>query len=135
MKIIRGTIFGGIFYFFLGWVVYGMLLMDYYSTGMSQALNRPEGDMVWWAMIVSNLSAALLLTLILYWSKAKGIIDGLVKGALFGFLFACMINLSFLSMTTMFSSAAVLITDLLVSAGVFALTGLVITATWGKQKS
>jgi len=133
MKIIRGTIFGGIFYFFLGWVVYGMLLMDFFSSGMNQCLQRPMGDMVWWAIILSNLIAALFLTLFLYWSKARGIVEGLLTGALFGFLFAGMINFSFWSMTNMFSSLGMLFADMAVSIAVFALTGMVIVLTWGKK--
>lgn len=133
MKIIRGTVLGGVFYFFLGWVVYGMLLMDLYSTGMNHALNRPMGEMIWWAMIASTLSASLLLTLVLYWSNSKSLIDGVVKGAVFGFLIACFINLNFYSMTTMFSKMSVLVTDLLVSSAVFALLGFIIVLTWGKK--
>jgi hypothetical protein len=133
MKIIRGTIFGGIFYFFLGWVVYGMLLMDFFTSGLNQCLSRPMGDMVWWAMIASNLFATLFLTLFLYWSKAKSIVEGLLTGALFGFLFAGMINLSYWSMTTMFSSFTMLLADMAVSIAVFALTGMIVVLTWGKK--
>jgi hypothetical protein len=133
MKIIRGTIFGGIFYFFLGWVVYGILLMDFFSSGLNQCLNRPMGDMVWWAIIVSNLFAALFLTLFLYWSKAKGMIDGLLTGALFGFLFAGMLNFSYWSMTNMFSNLGMLFADMAISIAVFALTGAFIVLTWGKK--
>ncbi len=133
MKILRGTIFGGVFYFLLGWLVYGILLMDFFSTGMNQCLNRPEGDMVWWAIIVSNLAAAMLLTLVLKWSGAKGFIDGLKTGATLGFLYALIVNMSFLSMTTMFNNYGTLVADLIVSSLVFALTGMVIVLLWGKE--
>lgn len=133
MKIIRGTIFGGIFYFFLGWVVYGMLLMDFFTSGMNQCLQRPMGDMVWWAIIVSNLFATLFLTLFLYWSKTRGVVEGLLRGALFGFLFAGMINFSFWSMTNMFSNLTMLFADMGTSIAVFALTGMVIVLTWGRK--
>lgn len=134
MKIIRGTLFGGIAYFLLGWLVWGILLMDFYTANYSQVMNRPETDMVWWAMIVSNLTFALLLTLILKWSGAKEIIDGLKTGAIFGFLFSLSIDLSFYSMTTMFNSLSGIVVDLVVNSAVMAVIGLVIVLTWGKEK-
>jgi len=133
MKILRGTVVGGIVYFFLGWLVYGILLMDYFSAGMNQCLSRPEGDMVWWALIVSNLAAALLLTLMLRWSGAKGIADGLKTGAIFGFLYALIVDMSFLSMTTMYNNNGSLVADLIASTFVFAVTGMIIVLLWGKE--
>ena len=134
MKIIRGTLFGGIAYFLLGWLVWGILLMDFYTANYSQVMNRPETDMVWWAMIVSNLATALLLTLILKWSGAKGIMDGLKIGAIVGFLFSLSIDLSFYSMTTMFNGFSGIVVDLIVNSAVMAVIALVIVLTWGKEK-
>ena len=135
MKILRGTLFGGIVYFLIGWLVYGILLMDFFSANMNQCAARPAGDMIWWAIIVSNFSAALLLTLILKWSGAKGILDGLKTGALFGFLFALTIDLSSWSMTTMYSKFGVLVADVAVSTVVLGILGMAIVLLWGKEKS
>jgi len=135
MKILRGTIFGGILYFLLGWLVYGILLMDYYMANTNQCANKSEGEMIWWAMIVSTLFAALLLTLILNWAKAKSIADGLITGAIFGSLFTATIDFSFWSMTTMYSSLVPILVEIVVSAIVFALVGMVIVLTWGKEKT
>jgi len=134
MKILRGTIFGGIAYFLLGWLVWGILLMDFMSANMNQCASRPGGEMVWWAIIVSNLAAALLLTLILNWSKAKGVINGLLTGAIFGFLFGSIIDLSFWSMTNMYNNIGPLLVDILVGTVVFAVVGMIIVLTWGKEK-
>lgn len=134
MKILRGTLFGGIAYFFLGWIIYGMLLMDFFSSGTNTCLNRPDGGMVWWAMIVSNLVTALFLTLFLQWSKASAITDGLKTGALFGALFTGSMAFSFWSMTTMYSGLVTLLAEILVSAALYALVGMIIVLTWGKPK-
>jgi len=135
MKILRGTLFGGIVYFLIGWLVYGILLMDFMSANMNQCAARPAGDMLWWAIIVSNLSATLLLTLILKWSGAKGIPDGLKTGALFGFLFALTIDMSSWSMTTMYNNFGVLVADIAISTLVLAIVGMVIVLLWGKEKA
>lgn len=135
MKILRGTIFGGILYFLLGWLVYGIFLMDFYLANTNQCANKPGGEMIWWAMIVSTLFAALLLTLILNWAKAKSIADGLITGAIFGSLFTAIIDFSFWSMTTMYSSLLPILVEIVVSAIVFALVGMVVVLTWGKEKT
>lgn len=132
MKILRGTIFGGISYFLLGWVVYGILLMGFISENMSQCAARPD-EMIWWALILSNFTAALLLTLLLKWFGAKGIVDGLKIGALFGFLYSSTVGLSSWSMTTMYSKFSVLIVDVLASTVVLAIVGMIIVLTWGKE--
>lgn len=135
MKILRGTVFGGIFYFLLGWLVYGILLMNWFTTHSNQCLNKPQGEMVWWAMIISTLLSALFLTLILDWSRAGRVPDGLIKGAIFGALFTAVYDFSFWSMTTMYSSFIPIIVNIAVSAIVFGLTGIVIVLTWGKNKT
>jgi len=89
--------------------------------------------MIWWAIILSNLVMALLLTLILHWAKAKSIIDGLKYGALFGLLYGSAIAFSYWSMSTMYLNARAMVTDILVSSAVMAILGLVIVLTWGKE--
>lgn len=133
MKILRGTIFGGITYFLLGWLIYGILLMDYFSGQTNMCANRPEGEMVWWAIIASNLVAALFLTLFLKGANAKTVTDGLMTGALFGVLFTATIDLSFWSMTTMYSGFVPILVEIAVAAVVYAVVGMVIVLTWGKN--
>jgi len=134
MKILRGTVFGGIAYFLLGWLVWGILLMDFYSASMNQCANRTDGQMVWWAIILSNLVMALLLTLILHWAKAKTILDGLKFGALFGLLYGSALAFSFWSMSTMYLTAGAMVTDIVVTVAVMAVIGLVIVLTWGRDR-
>jgi len=134
MKILRGTVFGAIAYFLIGWLVWGILLMDFLSGNMNQCANRPDNGMIWWAIIASNFVLALLLTLVLDWAKAKSITDGLKYGALFGLLYTLSFSLSSWSMTTMYTNIGALLTDTLASTVVMALIGMVIVLTWGKEK-
>ena len=92
-------------------------------------------DMIWWAIILSNLVYALFLTLVLKWSGASGWIDGLKTGALFGLLFGVTIDLSFYSMTTMFNSIGAMLIDMVVTTVMAAIIGTVIVLVWGKDKT
>lgn len=135
MKIIKGTVFGGIAFFFLGWLVWGILLAGITADLYDTTLNRPEYGMIWWALILSNLVYALLVTLALKWAGAKNIADGLKLGALIGVLYALTVDLGMYSMTTMISSLSGIVVDMLAYAAVTALCGLVIVLTWGKEKT
>ena len=135
MKILKGTVFGGIVYFFLGWLIYGMLMADFSLTNYNQCANRPQAEMIWWALILSNLVYALFLTLMLKWSGASGWMDGLKTGALFGLLFGVTIDLSFYSMTTMFNSIGAMLIDMVVTTVMAAIIGTVIVLVWGKNKT
>lgn len=135
MKIIRGTIFGGIAFFFLGWLVFGILLAGLMETMYNPALNRPENEMIWWAMILSNLTLALMVTLVLNWAGAKNIIDGLKIGAILGALYAFSVDLSIFSMTTTINNLIGIVIDTLAYTVLTAIIGLVIVLTWGKEKT
>jgi len=133
-KIFKGTIFGGVVYFLLGWLVYGILMADFSLTNYNQCMNRPSTDMVWWAIILSNLIYSLFLTLVLKWSGASGWLDGLKTGALFGLLFGVTSDLSFYSMTTMYNSIGAMVADMVVMTVLAAIIGAVIVFVWGKTK-
>jgi hypothetical protein len=45
-KVAIGGLAGGIVSFLLGWLIYGMLLVDYMTNNYSQAINRAEADMI-----------------------------------------------------------------------------------------
>lgn len=134
MKILRGTIFGGITFFLLGWLVYGILLMDFMAANSNNCAARLANEMIWWAMIVSNLVLALFISLVLKWSGAKGLTDGMRIGAVIGFLTGLSTDLSFYSMTTMISNLTALMVDVLVYTLVLSVVGIIIVLTWGKEK-
>jgi len=134
MKILRGTIFGGMAFFLFGWLIFGILMMDFSLANTNQCANKPMDEMIWWAIIAGNLISAFLLTLILNWTRAEVWKDGLQIGALFGFLYALSIDLGFWSMTTMFNNFKALLVDVAENTIMWALVGLVIVLLWGKDK-
>lgn len=133
-RILRGTIFGGIGFFLLGWLIYGIIMMGYNTANTNQCMNNPNGEMIWWAILVGNFISALLLTLVLNWSGAKNWMDGLKTGALFGFLLSSSMAFGFWSMTTMYNNFTALMVDIAQNTVFYGLVGLVIVLLWGKEQ-
>jgi hypothetical protein len=91
-KILYGGITGGVAFFFLGWLIYGILLN--YEANQNQCAARPMDQFIWPALILSNLAG------ICFSHRFCGriLLDGSVgqKGALFGFLTSFSIDLVFI---------------------------------------
>ena len=135
MKIIRGTVFGGIGFFLLGWLIFGILLMDFTSANTNQCASKPMVEMVWWAIILSNLLSALLLTLFLKWSGAKTLFDGLKTGELFGIIYSSAIDLGWWSMMNWFNNFWALLADVAANTVMWGLVAMIIVLLWGKEKT
>lgn len=133
MKILKGTVFGAIAFFFLGWLVWGILLMDFSMNNYNTEIYLPEDEMIWWAMIVSNLALALMYTLVLKWAGAKTLVDGVKIAATIGALYALSVDLGYYSMTNVILNLSAIVVDTLAYLVISAITGLVIVLTWGKK--
>lgn len=55
------TLAGFIVYFILGFIFYGMLLMDFYAahSGSASGVMRTDAEMMWWALIAGNVANPL----------------------------------------------------------------------------
>lgn len=130
-KFAIGSLAGGIVYFFLGYLFYGLLLKDFFADNGGIAANMDT--MVWWALIVGNLFSGVLLAYIL--SKANVSTAG--GGAGTGFVVGLLIALSFdlimygVTHTPYLKAVAV---DVAVSAVSSAIAGAVIGWVLGSGK-
>ncbi|MCX6231048.1 MAG: hypothetical protein NTZ33_05850 [Bacteroidetes bacterium] len=132
-KILLGGLAGGVGFFFLGWIIYGMLLNSFTTANYNQCAARPMADMVWWAMIVSNLVYGLFLAIIFNWAKVEGIVAGVKTAAIIGFLMAVSMDLSYYSMSTTFLNFSAVIIDILAYTFMTVLVGIIIALVMGKR--
>jgi hypothetical protein len=132
-RILIGTLVGGITMFFLGWLIYGVLLAAFMSENCTNTSARPEGEMIWWAMIASNLIWSLLLVNILEWTGRFTPGEGARTGAVLGLLSGLGFDLSIYSMSTMFNNTMIILVDSVCFSLLFAVMGLL--AAWAMGKT
>lgn len=133
-KILLGGIAGGVTFFLLGWLVYGILLMNYTTANYNQCAMRPMEEMIWIAMIISNLAFGFLLSVIFNWSNTTGILSGLKVAGITGLLICVSLDFSLYSMSSMFSGIPALLVDIVVYTIMSALTGVVVAWVMGMVK-
>ena len=124
-KRILATLVGFVVLFLLGWLFYGFLLMEFYTTnsGTATGVMREETEMVWWALILGNLFQAYLLVYIFgKWANITTFSGGLSSGALIGLILGFAFNLSMYGTTNIANLTATLV-DPIVSGIMMGVTG------------
>ena len=131
-NVLISGIVGGIAFFLLGWLIYGMLLMNYMMSVSPKidGLWRTESEFVWWAMIVSNLLSGFLMAFIFDLGKVSGWMKGLTTGAIIGLLMCSAIDTSFYGMSYMMSKQGMM-ADVLACTIISGIVGAVIAMTMG----
>jgi hypothetical protein len=134
-KRIVATLAGFVVYFMLGFILYGILLMDFFAThaGTATGVMRTDEEMIWWALIVGNIVQAYLLVYIFgNWANITTFGGGLKAGATVGFIMALGMNLNMYgTMNTMTLPGVV--ADAAVLATMMGLTGGVIGWVLGRK--
>jgi uncharacterized membrane protein len=124
-KFVAGGIVGGVVYFFLGYVIYGMLLRDFFKPYVA-GVDRGD-ELIFWSIILANLFMGFLLSYVLNRSNVGSISDGVVTGAVLGLLFSGSFDLIMYG-TTHLSSLRQVATDMVISTALSAIAGAVIAA-------
>jgi uncharacterized membrane protein len=87
-KFILSGIAGGVAFFLLGWLFYGMLLMDFFKAhaGLATGVNRDADHMLFLYLILGNILSGFLLAYIFSKAGISTVSKGVVTGAIIGFL-------------------------------------------------
>lgn len=130
-KLLVSTLAGGITYFLLGFLIYGIIFMDFF-TPPEDVVKDP---MAMWAMAVSCLVWALLISVVCQrWANARNFKDGAIVGAILGALMALSVNLSMYSMYS-FVSLNNVVLDFFLAGVTSGITGGVIGWVLGRGRS
>lgn len=135
-KVIIAGIIAGVLSFLLGWVLWGMLLMDYYASNMLTYEGMEKDPMNMAAMVVSQLSSGLLLAYIL--GNAAGTMHwkrGATMGLYIGFFMSLMMATYFLAMFNWYANNTVVVVDILINTAFTAVLGAVVGWYLGRGTS
>ncbi len=133
-KIVIGTLVGGVVFFLLGFLIYGLLLADFMAANSNPCVMLKMEEMIWWALIASNLVMAFFLSLIFSWTGTNTIGGGMGKGAMVGFITGLGFDLGMYATSTMMNSPGAIMADVAASAVMCAVTGAAIGMVMGMGK-
>jgi hypothetical protein len=134
-KFLLSGIAGTVVYFLLGWLAYGVLLMDFFikHAGPAIGVNRAAENMLYLYIILGNLLFGFLLAYIFSKAAIVTASKGLVTGAIVGFLttasFGC---ISYA--TTWVSSRTSVVADVATFTVMSAIAGAVVAWVAGMGK-
>jgi len=134
-KFISGGLIGGFVYFLLGWLIYGILLMDFmtqHTSSAAAAIMRPQAEWPWWAMITGNFGLGFLLSYVFSKSGTSSVSAGALSGAIVMFLFSFSIDLMMYAQMNISDLTAVCV-DMLASAVIGAIAGAVLGWWYGRK--
>ena len=126
-KVLVGGVIGGVVFFLLGWVIYGMLLGDTMNSYMNPACTKAEADMNLGVLALGNLFWGLAFSYILSnWSGTMSIQTGAIASAIIGVLIAAAYDLMIYSTSTVMTSMTGVFIDLIITAVMCGIVGAAI---------
>lgn len=114
-KSLIGGVLAGVLAFFLGWLIFGYLLMDYYTSGMTQYTGLMKTEPVLWAIAVANIAYGILLGYIFHLGSVNTASRGFVTGMVIAFLYTLIMDLFFYAQYNLYSTSLIIV-DILVNA-------------------
>ncbi len=134
-KFLLSGIAGAVAYFLLGWLAYGMLLMDFFTkhAGPAIGVSRAAENMLYLYLILGNLLFGFLLAYIFSKAAVVTVSNGLVTGAIVGFL-ACASFGCISYATTWVSSRTSVVADVATFTVISAIAGAVVAWVAGMGK-
>ena len=129
-RILIATVAGGIAFLLLGGLIYGVILAGFYEANLGSATGVLRELPVWWALVLSELGLAAIVTYVFLHAGVATASDGLRTGATFGLLFGIVIAFNLYAVTN-WSNVTVALVEPFVTAIRIALGGAVIGGTLG----
>ena len=132
-KFLMGTVVGGIVFFFLGYLLYGILLVEFFAENAGTATNVAKTELQWWPLIIANLAGAAMYSYIfLRWTDINTFGEGVKAATLIGFLIALSWDFTTYDTTNILTLNGAM-ADVIVSATMHGLVGGVIGVIIGMK--
>jgi hypothetical protein len=131
-KRIVATLAGGVTAFLMGWILYGMAFVGFFSQHYLQQVERPDDQMVWWALFAGNVMYAYLLAYLFpKWEGNNSFVGGFKSGAMIALILGYAVNLTMYGTSGIMDLTATLV-DPLVFGLMMGVSGGVIGWIYGR---
>lgn len=134
-KTIIAAVVGAIAAFLLGWIIWGMLLMDYFIANMVNYEGLMINPPILWAIFLSGLATSFLLAYLFEKMNVHTLADGFKNGLIIYFFIALSMALYFYASMNWYSGKVVMIVDVVVNSIYGGLIGMVIALMLGRGKA
>lgn len=134
-KIILGGLIGGVVALILGFVFYGVLLTDFFSSnaGSATGVMRADDEMLWGPMIIGHVAWGVLFAYIFErWANISTFVGGAKAGAVIAVLVSLTYNMINLATTHVMNLTGALV-DVVVMALVAAVTAGTVAWSLGRK--
>ena len=131
-KLLVGTIVGWVVLFFLGYLIFGILMADFYRANAGTATGVEKMPLNLVAIGIGQLAAAGALTLILSWVGVRSIVQGAMMGGVVGLLFFLGVDLTTFGSTNTSTLKVTLVEPVIIGI-LYAIAGGAIAAVAGKK--
>ena len=111
-KMLIGTVVGGVTFFLLGGLIYAIILGDFYEANLGSATGVLRELPIMWAMVVSQLGMAAVVTYVFLLSDVASASNGLKTGAILGLLLGIAISFDLYSVTNWSNSTVAFVEPL-----------------------
>ncbi len=134
-KLFIGGITGGILYFLLGWLIYGMLLMDFMNNHQGAAGNvqRAETEMEYLYLAIGNLAMGFMLAYVFLKGNVNSMGSGLITGGIIGALVSVGVDCTMYGTTHVISKTA-MAADVAAMTVMSAIVGAIVGMVMGMGK-
>jgi len=121
-KMLIGGIIAGVAFFFLGYLIYGILLTDMMATCTS--CQRPMEELNMAFLVIGSLFMGILLSYILSkWAGVSTFMGGIMAGGTVGLLLGIAMDCMSYATTTMYNSVTCIIYDIVITSAIWAIMG------------
>ena len=135
-RVLAATVAGGVTFFVLGFVIYGLILdpMVMRPNTTPGAMKLMKDPPMWAALVLGNLVAAFILAYVFdKWASIRTFAGGLTGGAVLWFLIALYFQLMFAAFMNVATSYVPAVVDVIGSTILGAISGGVVGMVLGKM--
>ncbi len=133
-KMLVAGLMGGVAFFLLGWLLYGILLKDTLANYHNGDFMRADADLNMPLLVLGNLIQGILVAYIYsQWASISTFVTGLQRGALIGFLLSLGMNCIWYATSTLMTEFTGVIIKVVIATVIWGLVGGIVGWWLGRK--